>query len=208
MNCLLCHSESNSIEIETYQCSSCLLVFKNPNIHLTDQEDFSRYSFHQNDKNSKGYKEFLMKLLTPLEKCLPRHFTALDFGCGPGPVLSSMLKDLGGEVEIYDPHFFPDRKSLSKKYDVVTCTEVVEHFKNPIENWKQLTSLVKNGGYLAVMTQFFTEQTNYIQWWYKNDPTHVVFYSKKTLDFLASHFGFEIIFTDNVSVVILKNKNQ
>ena len=207
MNCLICHSETLAIENETFQCSKCLLVFKNPNMYLNDVEDFTRYSFHKNDINSSGYKDFLMKAIRPLESFLPTHFRALDFGCGPGPVLSTLLKERGGDVEVYDPHFFPDQIVLKGKYDVVTCTEVVEHFKNLLENWQQLTSIVKPDGLLAIMTQFFNEQTNYTQWWYKNDPTHVVFYSMKTIETLAAQFGFEIIFTDNISVVILKKLN-
>lgn len=137
---------------------------------------------------------------------LPETFTALDFGCGPGPVLAILLREQGGTVMNYDPVFHSEMALLEKKYDVVTSTEVVEHFKNPQTDWKVLVDLVSPGGLLGIMTQFLKEETDYKSWWYKNDPTHVVFYNTKTFAYIEETFGLEKLFDDNNSVIIFRKK--
>jgi hypothetical protein len=86
----------------------------------------------------------------------------------------------------------------------VTSTEVVEHFKSPYENWQQLTDLVSDDGVLGVMTQFYSQEIKYQDWWYKNDPTHVCFYSQKTFEYIAKTFKFNIVYNDSKSVIIFK----
>ena len=203
MNCLLCHTFSDVFLNTTFKCPHCHLIFKDPSLHISHDEDFVRYSSHQNN-NDQGYIDFLNRLLIPLNDFLPPKFSAIDFGCGPGPTLSKLLQGQGGEMTIYDPHFFPDEKVLGHDYDVVTSTEVVEHFKTPKKDWAQLINLAKPNGLIAIMTQFFNDQIDYSSWWYKNDPTHVVFYQQKTFDYLAEKFHLKILYNDNKSVIIFR----
>ncbi len=209
MNCLLCQSDSNPFEADTFLCPSCSLVFKNPETFLSDDEDVVRYSSHQNISTDQGYLDFLGKLVQPLKPFLAPHFKALDFGCGPGPTLSILLEELGGHVENFDPIFFPDAHLLlPETYDVVTSTEVVEHFKMPQQDWEKLISLVKDNGLLAIMTQVYSKEIDYKSWWYKNDPTHIVFYQKETFHYLANTYHLEILYTDNKSITIFKKKES
>ena len=120
--------------------------------------------------------------------------------------MSLLLREKGGEVHNYDPLFFADKNLLGQQYDVVTSTEVVEHFKEPKTDWDQLIHLIKPRGLLAVMTQFLVEDVDYQTWWYKNDPTHVAFYNENTFEFLAKKYGLEILFNDHVSVIIFRKK--
>ncbi len=209
MECLLCQNSTlldHLGDSTVFKCSICDLIFKNPKLHLSDAEEKKRYESHQNAKADQGYINFLKRLLDPLEPLLPRVFSALDFGCGPGPVLSSLIKEKGAHVELYDPVFFPDNEVLKRQYEVVTCTEVVEHFKNPSCDWKILVQAICPNGLLAIMTQLVTADTVYAHWWYKNDPTHVVFYSEKTIEFLATHWNLKIIYNDQKSVVIFRKQ--
>lgn len=207
MQCLLCNSLNTLKNEETFQCSNCSLLFKNPTLFLSFKEESKRYSSHENDRLDQGYRDFLSRLISPLKMYLPKKFEALDFGCGPGPTLNELLEEVGGRVLNYDPLFFPnDEVLIEKQYDVVTSTEVVEHFKDPHKSWKLLTSLVKPGGLLAIMTQMYSEETDYKSWWYKNDPTHVVFYQSKTFDYIAKTFNHEVIYQDSKSIIILKRR--
>lgn len=206
MNCLLCHTTATLFASDVFLCNHCGLLFKNPSVHYNSIQDFNRYATHKNNELDQGYIEFLNKLLIPLAQFLPEQFIALDFGCGPGPTLSGLLSGMGGAVENYDPLFFPADELLNKKYDVVTSSEVVEHFKNPDEHWPTLVALVKPGGLLGIMTLLFGPTIDYKSWWYKNDPTHVVFYQEKTLHYLADKFNLEILFNDHKSVVVFRKK--
>lgn len=206
MNCLLCHTSNAILSGEVFKCSHCGLTFKNPSMHLNYEEESKRYSYHQNGIHDQGYVDFLNRMLLPLTRFLPKEFSSLDYGCGPAPTVSRMLQERGGNVHDYDPLFCPDKKWLNEKYDVVTSTEVVEHFKNPKSSWEELTSLIRPSGVLAIMTQFLREDVDYQSWWYKNDPTHVVFYNDKTFAYLAERFELEIIFNDRKSVIIFRKK--
>lgn len=206
MNCLFCSHLSEDFYGIAFKCPQCSLVFKNPSEHLNEEEDFRRYSLHQNNSADPGYVNFLNKLLGPLAEFLPEKFCALDFGCGPGPTLSRMMEEKGGTVFNYDPIFHKNDSLLNDKYDVVTATEVVEHFKTPDLDWEKLVGLVAPGGLLAIMTQFLGSAIDYHKWWYKNDPTHVVFYNEKTFQFLADKFQLEKIFDDKNSVIIFRKK--
>lgn len=205
MNCLLCHTDSNPFELDTFLCPECHLVFKNPETFNSTEKDIARYSTHNNDSTDQGYLDFLGRFVTPLKPFLPRKFDALDFGCGPGPTLSMLLEEVGGSVENYDPLFFPDAHLLiPESYDVVTSTEVVEHFKLPRHDWKTLIDLVKDNGVIAIMTLFYSPEIDYKKWWYKNDHTHIVFYQQKTFEYIAKEFNLEIVYNDNKSIIIFK----
>jgi 2-polyprenyl-3-methyl-5-hydroxy-6-metoxy-1,4-benzoquinol methylase len=73
-----------------------------------------------------------------------------------------------------------------------TCTEVVEHFWSPAEDWARLAELLKPGGWLAVMTSLVPDRKQFLRWRYKDDLTHVSFYSAATMDWLAARFGLAV----------------
>ncbi len=206
MNCLLCHTPDTDLFCDAFKCSHCGLVFKNPNVFATTEKELARYLTHQNNSEDLGYINFLKQLINPLTQFLAPSFSLLDYGCGPGPTLSILMEKLGGKVHNFDPLFHPDKELLNVKYDVVTSTEVVEHFKNPAESWEELINLVKPNALLAIMTLFLNEDVDYKSWWYKNDMTHIVFYNQKTFNFLAEKFNLEILFNDSKSVLIFRKK--
>jgi hypothetical protein len=121
---------------------------------------------------------------------LPAGSSGLDYGCGPGPALAAMLREAGHEVAFFDPFFRPDRAVLERQYDFVTCTETAEHFHRPADEFDRLMTLVRPGGWLAVMTCFQTNDAPFATWHYRKDPTHVVFYREETLRILAARRGW------------------
>ena len=102
-------------------------------------------------------------------------------------------------IDLYDPYFFPDVSCLNKKYDFITCTETVEHFYSPNKEFHTLNSLLEVGGWLGIMTNFYDDSINFNDWYYRKDPTHVVFYTEETFKFIASMMSWRIeIPTKNV----------
>ena len=137
-----------------------------------------------------GYRSFLSKLVEPLAQRLSSGARGLDFGCGPGPAASAMLRERGFAVALFDPFFAPDESVLRQGYDFIICTEVVEHFHRPAEEFDRLGELLLPGGLLAVMTCFQSGDERFAGWHYRRDPTHVTFYREKTLRFLAKQRGW------------------
>lgn len=130
-----------------------------------------------------------------MEHC-PAPATGLDFGCGPGPALARMLEEHGYRMSVYDPFYFTDTSVLSQPYDFITCTEVIEHVYDAESIWRQLFAMLKPAGWLGVMTKRVRNPAAFAQWHYKNDPTHVRFYSESTLAWLAKHYGATLILVD------------
>ncbi|SUZ32412.1 Ubiquinone biosynthesis O-methyltransferase [Roseibaca ekhonensis] len=172
------------------RCPTCQARFLDPAHFLTAAEEHAYYLTHENTVDDPGYRRFLSKLADPLLARLPAQAQGLDYGCGPGPALAAMLQEAGHRVALYDPFFAPDPAPLSQTYDFVTCTEVAEHFHQPVTEFARLRALVRPGGWLAVMTCFQTEDARFERWQYRADPTHVVFYRDATFRHLAQDWGW------------------
>ncbi|WP_406665017.1 class I SAM-dependent methyltransferase [Gallaecimonas sp. GXIMD1310] len=192
--CPLCHAPVSPYAEDKHrrywQCQCCRLVFADPASHLAAAAEKAVYDLHQNSADDDGYRRFLERLSIPLLARLQPGQRGLDFGCGPGPVLASMLEKAGMQMTTFDPFYAPDPQRLNSCYDFVTCTEVVEHFQQPAQSWQQLADLVRPGGWLGIMTKLVISPARFASWHYKNDPTHVSFYSEATFAWLASRHGF------------------
>ena len=179
---------------EYLRCLNCDFVFVPKMYHLSDAEEKSRYDTHNNDPNDHRYRHFLSQLLVPLLERIQQKSNGLDFGSGPGPTLSLMLEECGHSVDLYDKFYANDISVFEKKYDFITATEVVEHLSEPMAEISRLIEMLNNQGHLAVMTQILTPQIDFSSWYYKNDPSHIGFFTKKSLSFLASYLNIEVYF--------------
>ncbi|SFR76259.1 2-polyprenyl-3-methyl-5-hydroxy-6-metoxy-1,4-benzoquinol methylase [Marinobacter daqiaonensis] len=187
------------------RCVRCEATLMDPAGWLPEDEEREIYRLHDNAVDDPGYRRFLDKLAEPLMERLAAGQQGLDFGCGPGPALADMLAARGLEVTLYDPAFFPDPLPLARQWDFVTCTEVVEHLKDPYTVFGSLGALLKPGGTLGVMTCFQTDDNRFAGWHYRRDPTHIVFYREKTFHWLADHFGWHLTIPRK-DVVLLQPK--
>ena len=167
------------------------------------------YDLHENSFEDEGYRKFLRKVLTPLSSFIKATSKAelcgLDFGCGPAPVLASMLTEEGVNMNTYDPFYAPNLQVLEREYDLVTCTEAIEHFHAPHVEWALFNELVASGGALAIMTKRVLDKTRFANWHYKNDITHVSFFSETTFQYLAERDGYDVSFPAN-DVVLLRKR--
>jgi ubiquinone/menaquinone biosynthesis C-methylase UbiE len=101
-----------------------------------------------------------------------------------------MLREAGHRMSLFDLYFFPSPAPLNDRYDFITCTETIEHFHRPAEEFARFDRMLRPGGRLAVMTCFLTDDNRFASWHYRRDPTHVVFYRDETLRHIARQFGW------------------
>jgi SAM-dependent methyltransferase len=193
--CIVCGVDSASffacVEGDNYsRCRVCQATFLDPAQRMSIEEEHECYRMHRNDPADEGYRRFLAKLTTPLLQRLPSGATGLDYGCGQGPALACMLREAGHQVRLFDPLFFPDPEPLENIYDFITCTETIEHFHRPGEEFARFDRMLRPGGWLALMTCFQTDDRRFARWHYRRDRTHVVFYREATLRHLARRFGW------------------
>ncbi|QTH64847.1 class I SAM-dependent methyltransferase [Psychrosphaera ytuae] len=233
-SCILCESTAVSAyhsdkRRDYFKCSMCHLVFVPLHQHLSCDDEKAEYDKHENNVSDVGYLRFLSRVGKPLLAALgklekaeefgsvsndkllikPAHksnanLSGLDFGCGPGPALATELNRLGIDTDVYDIYYYPNSDKLNKKYDFVTCTEVVEHFNQPKASLPILLQLIKPGGIIAIMTKLVIDQDRFAHWHYKNDQTHVSFYSKETFEWIAQQFGFSVEFVDKDVIFLHK----
>ena len=184
-----------SLKALYHKCASCGAVFMDESCFLPPEQEKKRYETHNNDVNDEGYRGFVLPLVTAVTQRYTPHHRGLDFGCGAGPVASVMLGEKGYKTALYDPFFHDNPEALKGKYDYIICSEVAEHFKEPLKEFMLLKSLLKPGGSLFCMTELINETMNFEKWTYKNDPTHVIFYTIRTLARAADRAGFAALET-------------
>jgi len=83
----------------------------------------------------------------------------------------------------WDPFFSPNGKK--EPANLVLCLEVAEHFENPWEGFSGLAQSCTVDGYVAIGTlpipDSIVSNMDFKGWWYKDDKTHVSFYTEKAM---------------------------
>ncbi|MDF1881339.1 class I SAM-dependent methyltransferase [Sulfurimonas sp. MAG313] len=179
-------------------CHTCCLVFVSKEEYLDEKSEKARYDLHTNSSEDKNYRIYLSKVFNPVQERIKKGYCGLDFGSGPGPTLSKMFEEAGYKMNIYDHFYAKDEHVLYEGYDFITSTEVVEHLYSPKEVLDALWTIVKKDGLLCLLTQVYPSQENFSKWYYKNDPTHVCFFSDESMRFMAKKWkaSLEIVHKD------------
>lgn len=207
-NCPLCCSkqyvEFHKDKKRTYlRCSRCLLVFVSPDALPTPEQELAEYRLHQNTLDDTGYLTYLSRLVTCISPHLTTDSRVLDYGSGPCPALAYLLNNAGYSADCYDPFFGP-YAILQNEYDLITATESIEHFHTPATQWQHWMELLAPAGWLAIMTKRVLSAERFANWHYKNDPTHVSFFSVETFTWLARQYQLNVIFPDRDIVLMQK----
>lgn len=208
--CPLCDSKETTFfhsqkEREFNQCKNCELVFVLPEYFLSKSEEKSRYDKHQNTTDDSGYCDFLEQIVDPLNSYLKKGSQGLDFGCGPSATLSALMMKKGYQVANYDPFYHKDKELLKNEYDFITATEVVEHIAELNQTMHDLWKMIKQGGILAIMTSLIPYDIAFKDWYYIRDPTHIRFFSYKTIKWLSTRWNARCSICNNNVVLFFKD---
>lgn len=213
-SCPLCHKteitplDGAPSEVTHFHCMNCDLRFLEPARRISPEEEKARYLEHNNDVSDPRYQKFVGPLYREIFSRVRVGAHGLDFGAGTGPVLARLLEKDGYQISLYDPYFWPDPAPLKEKYEFVFSSEVVEHFREPGAEFERMKSLLKDGGLLAIMTLLYEDSIDFQSWYYRKDPTHICFYSKKTFEWIANHYGFsELSFSGDRTVLLTLPKS-
>lgn len=208
-HCKICSSPTRELRdekksISYFRCVACDFIALDEACIIDPQSERKHYEKHNNSFACDGYvrmfETFIEEAICPYES---RIETALDFGCGRGPVLAELLRQRGMEVDLYDLYFYPDKLYREKSYDLITATEVFEHLSDPMGVVEELAGALNQGGYLIVMTQFPSKSDEaFLDWWYRRDVTHISFFSPRSFAIMASTVGLEVLKQLNDNVVV------
>jgi hypothetical protein len=206
--CILCSSDVRTFKmVDTkvyWDCPTCGLIFLDDKFLLNNQEEKKHYLAHNNDVNDIRYQKFV----SPAVDYILQHFntqsSGLDYGAGPGPVIASELTKKKYQVSLYDPYFWNNSSLLHKSYDFIVASEVIEHFYAPHAEFKKLFSLMNPISDLIIMTEIYSDNIDFSKWYYRIDPTHVVFYREQTFEWIMKYFEFQEIVKLHLRVRVLK----
>ena len=208
--CTVCKNDKieffiNIKGLDYWQCTICKATMLNPVQFISSNKEKKHYLKHNNEINDTRYRSFVSNLIKPLKDKISVDDMGLDYGCGYAPALADILKKDGFNVELYDPFFFKNQNIFLRKYNFITCSEVVEHFFQPYEEFNKINNLLSKNSWLAIMTSFMTDDYLFKNWYYRRDPTHVVFYKKITFKIIAKQRNWKIHFPSK-NVVLFNKK--
>jgi hypothetical protein len=196
VTCLLCNTSNTDLfyhykDRKFYHCKTCGSVFISRAELPSKVAEKERYLAHQNNIADSGFQKFVSPIVTAVQQNQTKEQTGLDFGAGTGPVISKLLGDSGYTMTLYDPFFHPDTSVLDANYNFIVCCEVIEHLHQPLQEFKLLKRILKETGVLYCMTDLLPEKEAFKTWYYKNDFTHVIFYTPQSLEWIREKVGFK-----------------
>ena len=218
--CQLCKQDTLMIcikDVYFFQCPNCMLVKRDLNDRLTTNEEVDRYNQHVNKVDDVGYQNYFKKYIEEgLSPFINDKYRCLDYGSGPEPVLKHVLeRDYNLEVNIYDKYYSTDSSVLNEKYDIITCTEVIEHIDDIMGLFNQFNYLLEDEGILFIMTNFHNLSIKdsygieeFSDWFYIRDKTHVSFFNINTFKKICDVFNFKEIYTNNKNIIVLQKGDK
>ena len=188
-------------------CRHCSFVFQNEATLPGAGEERERYELHRNDPDDKGYLNWLEGFVKAAVTPWYTGGRILDYGSGPRPVLSELLSSRGLPVSSYDPYFAPLWPE-DGPFSMILLCEVLEHVHNPLNDFRRLCSSAGEGAVLSVMTQFLPslDAGDFKSWWYKEDPTHIRFFTPESLEMLGEKTGWRLISENSKSIAVFRKK--
>lgn len=195
----------SGIPVPHYRCVSCGFLFTDFMDGWTKEQFANRIYNKDYSRLDDGYcggRAGIManNLVSAFGNKL-KTLSVLDYGSGKG-LQTEILKAQGYPVcGSYDP--FTSRAKPCGKFDIITCSEVLEHSVTPRETIQDMISFLKDDGIAIVTTLLQPDDisTQREKWWYVSSRVgHVSFYTKDTLEKL--YHGYSIVFVgDGIHVV-------
>jgi SAM-dependent methyltransferase len=204
-SCRICSHPAHLLFNDTrpfFGCNVCGLIFTDCFIseeavekHYKDQ--------HSNSfdwmREAKGFVEWIKNMGQPVPLL---SLSILDYGSGSG-LLAEALKNIGFQVDCYEPmlHGKFNPNVYSKSYDVIILNEVMEHLEDINQILDRIYGILALNGVIIIKTLLTDRIINdpenfkesFSRWWYKDDPTHISFFSFMTIEYLCHDRGRNLV---------------
>jgi hypothetical protein len=218
MNCLICTSPARELFVKIvrgkhrahyHQCEACGFVSVSPHEEWLDEAYSSAIT-----KSDLGLLARNLHYSGIVERLIFRHFDPqkvfLDYAGGYG-VFTRMMRDRGFNFHYEDGYCenlfatnFDASKNNIDQYELVTAFEFMEHVPNPLKAVRQILERTES---FLFSTEIIPEQ-GMEGWPYLATETgqHISFYTVKSLQALANHFGLQF-YTNGYSLHLLTKKS-
>ena len=244
--CIVCENTENERFYKgILKCKKCDHIFAD--LRLTDEELFDLYrkNYFFGDEYSDYVadkpiiqKNFKLRL-KPLETFLnpTSHKNLLEIGCAYGFFLEVAQRrfDTVKGIDITEDGVHYAREVLNldviqadllkydfgdEKFNVVCMWDTIEHLRQPQLYIEKISKQMESGALLAITTGDICSLNARIRkdkWRLIHPPTHIHYFSKKTLTNLLDHYGFDVVYTrycgfyrsiDNIAYNILVLRHE
>lgn len=219
MSCPVCNASDHKYiaskdSYNIHRCEACSLVFIYP-----FPSDAELSEFYENYHKTSQYKDKIdskVRRATKRIRSLSRakNLTFLDVGCNLG-FATEAARRLGHEAMGIDidsdaisraKGLFPEANfeyapisqlaEGSKKFDLIYCSEVIEHLTNPIEFLKDIRAVMNDGATLFLTTPDIghyslpKKMEELVKWTTFRPPEHLLYFDKKSLSSAFKKAGF------------------
>ena len=219
MDCKICKSQVEKIFEKTilqkyptnyYRCTSCSFVQTDEVTWLKEAYESAITSL---DIGLLWRNNNLVKEVTPIINiCFPEVQKMFDYAGGYGAYVR-LMRDAGFDFyrqddyceNIFSKHF-DVTDTTTKKFDLVTAFEVLEHFNDPINDIAKIFEYADNA---IFSTEISPKDNKDIEnWWYIAEETgqHIAFYSEASMAIIAKHFN-KNYYCKNGNLHIFTTKN-
>jgi len=211
--------------VDVVECSSCGLFYKTrvPTPEFLTEVFSSKAGIAWNDSY-----DFQAEKLKVSELLNASNIDLLDIGPSNGALLrafSSMTRRRSGLDLFMHPGLSEnlqgefitgllDEQALEwsgEPYDVITVFDVFEHFYRPSDAFRNLSALLKSGGYVILETgnaaSKWAQSAGMDRWRYTNLFEHHVFWSPDSIRYYADMYGFRLVETSEVDHKGWKSKS-
>ena len=180
--------------LERYQCPQCECIF-GPRKYLDLDEEFVNLDYrllysHYDEGNTTENEVQTFFSLEPKKDGLH-----LDWGCGAWGTTIQNLRDQNYDVWGYEPSapvtadfIVNTRDQISAKFDTIFSNNVIEHFRNPVQQFKDFATILKPGGRMAHSSPCYEYNYAYTRF-------HTLFLTGRSPYVLAEKTGFKILNT-------------
>jgi len=222
-NCIVCNNTDNrKLYTGIVQCQECGHIFSDLSLSegelcgLYDEGYFFGNEYYDylsdrkvSEKNFELRLRILRKFIEP-----NRHKSLLEVGCAYGFFLA-MAKDLfevslGVDITKDGIRYAKEILGLNainaefltydlgcRKFDVVCMWDTIEHLLNPRLYIEKIAGHIEEGGLLAITTgdvDSINARLNKDRWRLIHPPTHMHYFSRRTLAKLLDENGFDIVY--------------
>ena len=181
-----------------YQCESCDFLFTFSRDDDNQAQIYDDVYWNEQDPGWYDRVPETLRLLMMANELLRRPLESLeilDFGCGMGAFMDICHRSMDLNVwgtDIIMPKFGNEYylEALGeRKFDVITCCEVVEHFPQPMETFHLMRRHLKSPGVLAFQTCVWDPAFGRDFWYLGPHNGHISIYSRKSFEFLFAKMG-------------------
>lgn len=222
MKCLLCDKNEvkslfkglllHKYEVQYYQCPQCGLIFTESPYWL--DEAYSDSITCVDTGIMSRNVDFVLATNMLIKTFFDKKGLFVDWGGGYG-IFTRMMRDLGYNFmwkDKYSPNLlssgFEYTTDMKEKVELVTAFELFEHFSKPLDEIENLFSMTDSVLFSTLIYDDEFQFQNFEKWWYYVPQTgqHIVFYSKKTLEYIAKSHGLNYYKINNGLHIITRKK--